>query len=90
MEGPISFSQVDITETSGDDERLSPEEWISTTPLNAMARDPESIGLPPIGADPDEVHRIASKLSELRESIPIPDDGVYCPVCHNANIDLRP
>lgn len=36
----------------------------------------------------DEVYRVASKLSELRESIPIPNDDVYCPVCHIANVDI--
>jgi hypothetical protein len=36
----------------------------------------------------DEIYRVASRLSALRESIPIPNDGVYCPVCHIANIDL--
>ncbi len=37
---------------------------------------------------PEEVYRRASSLSELRESIPIDGDGVYCPICHIANIDL--
>ena len=31
---------------------------------------------------------VASKLSQVRESIPIPNDGVYCPICHIANIEL--
>ena len=41
-----------------------------------------------IGADADEIYRVASKLSVLRESIPVPNDGVYCPVCHIANLNL--
>jgi hypothetical protein len=89
MKEPISFSQVDITGPFGDDQRLGPDVWISTTPLNAMTKNPESMGLPPLGAGADEVYQVASKLSELRESIPIPNDGVYCPVCHIANVDLR-
>ncbi len=84
----IMYSQVNITETFGDDQRLGPEEWIRTVPLNARAADPQSMGLPPAGAPADEVYRIASKLSELRESIPIPNDGVYCPVCHVANVNI--
>ncbi len=84
----ISYSQVDITEAFGDDQQLSPDEWISTTALNATDKNPESMGLPPAGAGADEVYRVASKLSELRESAPIPNDGVYCPVCHVANVDL--
>ncbi len=84
----ISFSQLDITERLGDNERLSADEWISTTPLNATSDATEASGLPPRHADSEEVYRIASTLSELRESIPIDGDGVYCPVCHIANIDL--
>ena len=82
------YSQVDITEAFGDDQRLGRDEWIATTPLNATTKNPESMGLPSVGAGADEVYRVASKLSELRESIPIPNDGVYCPVCHIANVDL--
>jgi len=88
MQEPISFSQLDITEGFNDNERLGPDDWISTTPLNATIREPESMGLPPVGADADEVYRVGAKLSALRESIPIPSDGVYCPVCHIANVEL--
>jgi hypothetical protein len=34
--GQISYSQLDITESFGDNERLEPEDWISTVPLSAM------------------------------------------------------
>lgn len=84
----FSYSQVDITESFGDDQRLGPDEWIPTAPLNATTPNPESMGLPPADAEKDEIYRIASRLSELRESIPIPNDGVYCPVCHIANTQL--
>ena len=84
----MMYSQVDITEAFGDNERLGPNDWLATVPLNATTADPESMGLPPVGADVDEVHRVASELSELRESIPVPSDGVYCPVCHIANANL--
>ena len=79
---------MDITEAFGDNERLGPDEWIATVSLNATTKSPESMGLPPADAGADEVYRIASKLSQLRESVPIPNDGVYCPVCHIANVDL--
>ena len=59
-----------------------------TVPLNATTVNPEMVGLPPAGAGADEVYRVASKLSELRELFPIRNDGVYCPVCHIANVDL--
>ena len=86
--GPISYSQVDTTERFGDNLRLAQDEWIATIPLNTMTQDPESMGLPSVGASTDEVFRIASRLSHLRESIRIPTDGVYCAVCHIANIDI--
>jgi hypothetical protein len=85
----ISFSQLDITERFDDNQKLGKDEWISTTPLNSTIPNPESSGLPSPGADSDEVYRVASELSALRESIPIPDDGVYCPICHIANNDLE-
>lgn len=85
----LSFSQLDITERFDDNESLGENDWIETTPLNARIEDPESAGLPALDADPQEVYRIGSTLSELRESIPIPNDGVYCPICHIANIDLE-
>jgi hypothetical protein len=86
--GPISFSQVDTTEQFGDNLGLAQDEWITTVPLNTVIQDPESMGLPAIGARADEVFRIASRLSRLRESIPIPNDGVYCAICHIANVDI--
>jgi hypothetical protein len=87
-EGPISFSQVDFTEGFADDERLGPEDWISTKPLNARTQNPESMGLPSLAANANEVYRIASALSAIRESQPLVRDGVYCPICHIANVDL--
>ncbi len=84
----ISFSQLDITERFDDNRGLGMDEWISTTPLNSTIRNPESAGLPSPDADSEEVYRVACKLSAFRESVLIPDDGVYCPICHIANVDL--
>ena len=83
----IRFSQLDITERFDDNQSLAADDWIATTPLNATIEDPESAGLPSCDADLEELYRVASNLSELRESIPIPNDGVYCPICHIANVD---
>ena len=84
--GDISYSQLDITERFDDHLHLKPEDWISTVPLNKSA--PSGKGLPPVDASADEVYKAAARLSQLRESISIPSDGVYCPVCHIANTQL--
>lgn len=84
--GEISYSQLDITESFDDHLRLKPEDWISTVPLNRSV--PKGMGLPLVDASDEEVYKAAVKLSELRESISIPSDGVYCPVCHIANTQL--
>jgi hypothetical protein len=86
--GPISFTQLDITETFSDNRRLSAEEWVSTVPLNERVADPKSQGLPTRGSDPEAVYATADRLSKIRESIPIEGDGVYCPTCHIANTSL--
>jgi hypothetical protein len=87
FDGPLQFSQLDITERFGDDQRLGPDDWISTTPLNQNNTNPESVGLPALTASAEEVYRIASAMSELGESLPLDRDGVYCPICHVANIN---
>jgi len=87
--GTISYSQVDITERFGDNERLKPEDWIETVAVNKNTKDPEKVGLPPLAANADQVYGIAARLSKLREQIPIPSDGVYCPICHIANIYIK-
>src|SRR5205809_2801360 len=84
--GEISYSQLDITEKFDDNLHLKPEDWILTVPLNKSV--PNGKGLPPVDARGDEVYKAAERLSQLRESISIPSDGVYCPVCHIANTQL--
>lgn len=84
----IGFTQVDITETFDDHLTLSKEDWIETVSLNSFASGPPG-NLPPADASEDEVYRIASDLSKIRETLNLPDDGVYCPVCHIANVDIE-
>lgn len=84
----ISFSQLDITESFGDNERLKPDEWISTVPLNQTVSNGQSSGLPPTDATDDEIYAVAERMSRIRESILISGDGIYCPVCHIANTQL--
>ncbi len=82
----IYYSQLDITERFDDNLHLKPEDWISTVPLNKSV--PNGKGLPPVDASDEEVYEAAVRLSQFRESISIPSDGVYCPVCHIANTQL--
>jgi hypothetical protein len=85
-----SYTQVDMTDGFGDVERLGPDDWIKTIPLNRYLADsvpdPQEWGLPPLGAGDEETYTIAARLSGLREMIPaLARDGVYCPICHIAN-----
>jgi hypothetical protein len=84
----VFFCQVDITERFDDNLSLGPADWIDTSPLNARLPNPAAQGLPLLGATEEEVYSVAERMSKLRESIPIPDDGVYCPICHMANVTL--
>jgi len=84
--GEISYSQLDITERFDDHLHLKPDDWIQTVSLNKSV--PNGKGLPAVDATADEVYKAAEKLSRLRESISIPNDGVYCPICHIASIHL--
>ena len=84
--GEILFSELDITERFSDDLQLKPDDWIPTVPLNKSL--PDRKDLPPATASDEEVYKAAAKMSEMRESIPIPRDGVYCPICHIANTQL--
>ena len=83
----FTYSQIDITEKFDDDQNLNNDQWIKTIPINTNMPNPESMGLPPINADAEKTYEIANKLSKLRETINSPRDGVYCPICHIANID---
>ncbi len=83
----IQYSQLDITARFGDNDWLKSDEWIATTPLNLGFEDPNSRGLPSTGASDECVYELGAAMSLIRESIPWTDDGVYCPICHIANID---
>ena len=74
----LSYSQLDITERFDDHLRLKPDDWIETVALNESV--PGGKGLPPVGASAEEVYAAADRLSKMRETISIPNDGVYCPV----------
>lgn len=88
----LQCSQTDITDRFGDNLRLKPDEWIETRPINLKAKTPESMGLPPLNSTDNEIYEIARKMSTLREKINpklVPNDGVYCPICHIANITIE-
>ena len=78
----IRFTQTDITERFGDNLSLGPDDWTETVPRNNRTKDPAS-------ANVDEIYAVASRLSALSEKFNIPDDGVYCPVCHIATVSLN-
>ena len=84
----VAFTQVDTTERFDDNSSLGDEDWIETVPLNALVPDGESMGLPATSATEEQIYSVASRMSEVRESLDIPNDGVYCPICHVANVDL--
>lgn len=84
----VLYSQLDVTESFGGNLDLKAGDWVATIPLNSMIDNPESSGLPPVNASADEIFGIASRLSSLRESFPDLKDGVYCAVCHIANVDI--
>ena len=83
----LNFTQVDITERFDDHLSLSNDEWIETLPINRLGGGSNPSNLPPLDAGDEKVYQVASKLSEIRESLNLVDDGVYCPVCHIANIN---
>ncbi|HCC74088.1 MAG TPA: hypothetical protein DEP92_04765 [Candidatus Komeilibacteria bacterium] len=83
------YSQIDITENFSDNQNLNSDQWINTIPINTSVNKPETMGLPPVNAHIDQIYEIANNLSKLREQINNPTDGVYCPVCHIANIDIK-
>jgi hypothetical protein len=86
--GQLSYSQLDVTESFGDNQRLKPHEWISTVPLNKTVPNGQANGLPPANASDEQVYTVGARMSQMRESISLPSDGVYCPVCHIANTQL--
>ncbi len=85
--GEISYTVVDITETFGDNLSLGKEDWVTTTPLIKLLGVDHQKGLPSVDACDGEIYAIAVGLSEIREEFQIATDGVYCPVCHIANVD---
>jgi hypothetical protein len=83
--GNITLSQLDVPERFGANKGLGPEDWVTTIPLNVATPYPEARGLPPLGASAEETYQVAQ---HLRVSLATPGDGVYCPICHIANIQL--
>lgn len=86
---PLEFSQVDTTERFDDNLSLGADDWIATVPINTLVDDGERMGLPAIGATEDQIYSVANRMSRMRESFEVPGDGVYCPICHIANVDIE-
>ena len=89
----LTFTQTDVTKSSGHDPSPGSNDWIETMPINAVVPKAPP-GLPPLDATADQIYDIADRGSRLRESLRRSgrvsgDDGVYCPICHIANIQLN-
>ena len=84
----VSYTQVDVTEHFEQHLALSMNEWITTIAINKLIGHNNNGNLPDIDANDHEIYRIALSLSEIREKFKIHGDGVYCPVCHIANINI--
>ena len=84
----LNYSQVDFTEYFDQNLTLSPDVWVPTVPMNEMLGHDNNGNLPALGSSDHEIYRVALGLSEIREQFQVPDDGVYCPVCHIANVDI--
>ena len=85
----LNFTQLDFTERFDERQNLAADEWIETIPMNEMLQDGKRNNLPPAEATPDEVYEVATKLSKIRRIFASPTDGVYCPICHIANISIE-
>ena len=84
----FAFTQLDTTEHFDDNQSLGGDGWITTVPLNTLVPDGENMGLPASVATDNQGYSVAWKMSKIRESLNVPNDGVYCPICHVAHIDL--
>lgn len=84
----LNYTQVDSTEYFDQNLSLTPDEWVPTMPMNKMLGHDNNGNLPALDAGDHEIYRVALSLSEIRERFRVPDDGVYCPVCHIANVDI--
>ena len=84
----LNFTQVDFTEYFDQNLSLAPDEWVPTIPMNRYLGHDNNGNLPSMDASEHEIYRIALGLSEIREQFRVPGDGVYCPVCHIANVDI--
>ncbi len=84
----LNFTQVDITENFDDNLSFTDDDWIKTMPLNDCLGHDNQGNLPALGASDHEIYRIALSLSKIREEFQVPGDGVYCPICHIANVEI--
>jgi hypothetical protein len=85
------FSQLDITERFNDRTNLKSEVWIRTVPLISTIDPIEGIkmGLMSPEAPDEQIYDKAVNMSRIREGMGNSEDGVYCPICHHANMDIK-
>lgn len=85
----LNYTQLDISEHFDEHLALSTDEWVTTIPINRWIGHDNNGNLPDLNANDHEIYRIAASLSEIRQDFHPLGDGVYCPVCHIANIDFE-
>ena len=85
----FKYSQTDITPNGGENTTMGPDDWTPTVAINTQNPHPEAFGLPPKSAAPEKVYEIAAAMSASRGRLGVGGDGVYCPICHIASIDLK-
>ena len=83
------FTVVDIVETVSEGSGFGKDDWVATTPIIKVLGVDHKKGLPSSDVPDGEIYAIAVGLSEIREEFQIATDGVYCPICHIANIDRQ-
>lgn len=89
----IKVSQLDMTEHEHAKAGLSADDWAPTIAINTQMTNPEQHGLPPENAGIEVIYATGLNLSALRQNMLLKtdlerDDGVYCPICHIASIDI--
>jgi len=82
------YGQLDVIEPERD-VKMTSSDWVQTVPIIVNDDYRETLGYAHKDDSPEEVYERAMMLSMVRnQHIKDDSDGVYCPLCHIANIEL--